>query len=116
MVKIQPINNVLLNTAKPVAQKAVQKVVTNPEAKRVAALGATGVILSTFLQDFNRTADEENYFQFKINPETGKHFEPDVFQKAAGMHLALGNDVLVTAPTGTGKTAIAEYVITKNMN
>ena len=116
MVKIQPINNVLLNTAKPVAQKAVQKVVTNPEAKRVAALGATGIILSTFLQDFNRTADEENYFQFKINPETGKHFEPDVFQKAAGMHLALGNDVLVTAPTGTGKTAIAEYVITKNMN
>ena len=32
------------------------------------------------------------------------------------MNLYLGNDVLVTAPTGTGKTAIAQYVITKNLN
>ncbi len=32
------------------------------------------------------------------------------------MNLLAGNDVLVTAPTGTGKTAIAQYVITKNLN
>lgn len=115
MVKIQPVKNIVFNTVQPTVKKAVHQVVTNPEAKRIAALGATGVVLSTFLQDFNRTSDELNYFQFKTNPKTGKHFEPDVFQKAAGMHLALGNDVLVTAPTGTGKTAIAEYVITKNM-
>lgn len=72
--------------------------------------------VSTFLKDFNKTSTEgDNYFQLKTNPETGKPFEADVFQKAAAMNLYLGNDVLVTAPTGTGKTAIAEYIITKNL-
>ena len=40
---------------------------------------------------------------------------PDVFQKASASYLYNENDVLVTAPTGTGKTAIAHYVITKNL-
>ena len=52
---------------------------------------------------------EENYF--KLPPTAA----PDVFQKASAMNILKGNDVIVTAPTGTGKTAIALYVITNNM-
>ena len=52
---------------------------------------------------------EGNYFQL---PHDAK---PDVFQKASAAYLYNGNDVLVTAPTGTGKTAIAQYVISKNL-
>ena len=52
---------------------------------------------------------EENYFQLPENAV------PDVFQKASAMNILKGNDVIVTAPTGTGKTAIALYAITNNM-
>ncbi len=58
-------------------------------------------------RSFERTL-EENYFKLPIGAE------PDVFQKASAAYLYNGNDVLVTAPTGTGKTAIAHYVVTKN--
>lgn len=53
---------------------------------------------------------EENYFQLPQGAE------PDIFQKASAMNILKDNDVIVTAPTGTGKTAIALYAITKNMN
>ena len=58
---------------------------------------------------------EKNYFQLPINKETGRPFEPDIYQKAAAENLYKGNDVVVTAPTGTGKTAIAHYIISKNL-
>lgn len=38
-------------------------------------------------------------------------FPIDAFQLEAMQHLALGRSVLVTAPTGTGKTLVAEYAI-----
>lgn len=38
-------------------------------------------------------------------------FPIDPFQLEAMHHLALGRSVLVTAPTGTGKTLVAEYAI-----
>lgn len=38
-------------------------------------------------------------------------FPIDAFQLAAMQHLAQGRSVLVTAPTGTGKTLVAEYAI-----
>ncbi len=117
MPKIQPIKNIIVNEVKQTASKAITpKTVTPPYQLGTAAIGATGIIVSTFLQDFNKTVEEENYFQLKINPETEKPFSPDIFQTASGMNLLKGNDVLVTAPTGTGKTAIAQYVITKNLN
>lgn len=58
--------------------------------------------------DFNQTL-KENYFQLPAG------CSPDAFQKDAGRALLAGKDVLVEAPTGTGKTAIAHYAATKNM-
>jgi ATP-dependent RNA helicase HelY len=40
-------------------------------------------------------------------------FPLDTFQKQAIVHLAQGRSVLVAAPTGTGKTLVAEYAIWK---
>ena len=119
MVKINPVNNIGKVLGDKGVNKAVskgmQKMSAMPYELGAAAIGATGLGISTFFQDFEKTVDEDNYFQLKINSETGKPFEPDVFQKAAGINLYSGNDVLVTAPTGTGKTAIALYAITKNL-
>lgn len=43
-------------------------------------------------------------------------YMPDTFQLEAGRFLNEGKDVLVEAPTGTGKTAIAHYVASKNID
>ena len=114
MAKIDAINNIKIHSQLIKNKKLLKKLTTPPYILGAAAIGTAGVVLSTFLKDFNKTSDEGNYFQLKTNPQTGKHFEPDVFQTAAAKNLYLGNDVLVTAPTGTGKTAIAHYIITKN--
>lgn len=42
--------------------------------------------------------------------------KPDKYQLAAASSLQKGNNTIVTAPTGTGKTAIAHFVIKKNFN
>lgn len=42
-------------------------------------------------------------------------FQPDKKQVDAAASLYNGDDTIVTAPTGTGKTLIAEYVIKKNL-
>ncbi|MEE3348587.1 MAG: DEAD/DEAH box helicase [Candidatus Gastranaerophilaceae bacterium] len=59
--------------------------------------------------DFDKTV-EANYFKLP------KGAKADNFQKAAAQNILLDNDVLVTAPTGTGKTAIAHYTIGKNLH
>ena len=53
---------------------------------------------------------KENYYKL------GEGFRPDKFQVEAGQYLNNDKSVLVTAPTGTGKTAIAHYAVSKNMN
>ena len=52
---------------------------------------------------------KENYYKLP------KGCSPDTFQIDAGKLLNEGKTVLVEAPTGTGKTAIAYYAATKNM-
>ena len=109
-IKNQPYQNINFKS------KTNTKVVQNPSKaiNELAKIGLSSVAVSTFLQDYKKTANDKNYFQLKIDKTTQKHYEPDVFQNAAGMNIFLGNDVLVTAPTGTGKTAIAEYAISRN--
>src|SRR5574344_1208206 len=82
-------------------------VLNKPDLKNIGlhSYNMTGI---SFKGDYYKTLSE-NYFKL---PETAK---PDMFQKAAASKLYLGEDVLVTAPTGTGKTAIAYYVISKNL-
>ncbi len=59
---------------------------------------------------FQKSGDaiREEYFQFK----EGSGATADIFQRSAAQHIQKGNDTLITAPTGTGKTAIALYAIT----
>src|SRR5215472_11766305 len=42
---------------------------------------------------------------------TDQPFALDPFQRESALHLALGRSVLVAAPTGTGKTVVAEFGI-----
>ena len=57
---------------------------------------------------FNDTL-KDNYFKLPVG------FKPDGFQVDAAKGLYEGKDVLVEAPTGTGKTAIAHYAAANNM-
>ena len=53
---------------------------------------------------------KDNYFKLK------EGYKPDKFQIQAGQFLNDDKSVLVSAPTGTGKTAIAQYAVSKNMH
>lgn len=60
-------------------------------------------------KDFNTSIPE----YFGITAEN--KIVPDKKQIDAALSLYNGDDTIVTAPTGTGKTLIAEYVIRKNL-
>ena len=119
MVKVTKITQNLL----PKIRKCENKYTDNSMLERTSAgivpLATSGLlgigIVSQKCQNFFKTLDK-NYFQLKLNPATNEPYDADIFQKTSANHLFLGDDVIVTAPTGTGKTAIAEYVMTKNLN
>jgi len=78
------------------------------------ASNATEAKFPYFMISFGSSANKEasvvnEYFRL---PEG---CTPDSFQIEAGKALSEGKDVLVEAPTGTGKTAIAHYAASKNM-
>ena len=61
---------------------------------------------------------EENYFKLPeiTKPDGTKYqFKPDKSQTECARKLYNGDSVVFCAPTGTGKTAVACYVITKNL-
>lgn len=102
---------------KPIQQNSIQK--TNPAGniqykpdvflKNMALMSLNRLPNISFTGKSYEKTLEKNYFKL---PQGAS---PDIFQKASAANLYAGNDVLVTAPTGTGKTAIALYVITKNL-
>lgn len=98
------------NSISEKSEKSVHKTSNPPSLSPVFANNILGYVqpLSFKGFDYQKTVDT-NYFQLP------KGAKPDIFQKAAAENLYLGNDVIVTAPTGTGKTAIAHYIITKNL-
>lgn len=118
MVKISAISQKLIPNIRKLNNKYENGYITDKIGAAAIPLAAGGITAASFVsnncKDFFKTI-EDNYFQLKINPQTGLPYEPDIFQKTSANHLYLGDDVIVTAPTGTGKTAVAEYIITKNL-
>lgn len=118
MVKISAVSQKIFPSVKKLESKFNNEAFFEYTSSGIVPLATAGLlgigIVSDRCKSFFQTIDE-NYFQLKTNPSTGKPFEADIFQKTAANHLFLGDDVIVTAPTGTGKTAIAEYVMTKNL-
>lgn len=82
--------------------------VTNPSFNGINSQSILSVY-SKSLINFGGSEIKEGYFRL---PPGAK---PDDYQKKAAMSLHQGKSVLVSAPTGTGKTAIAQYVISKNL-
>ena len=64
---------------------------------------------------FKGTQEASNNEEFIKSLDKYFRLKPDKFQIEAAQHLYNNEDNLVTAPTGTGKTLIAEYVINKNL-
>ena len=68
----------------------------------------------TPLEKSNNEASHNSNSQKEENSENSQTgFVYDPFQKEAIDHIENGNSVLISAPTGAGKTIIAEYVIQK---
>ena len=70
MVSILPINNAEISKLnqikiKPAESEKISSTVTDAVKVGASALAAAAGV-STFLADFNKTVDEENYFQLKI--------------------------------------------------
>ena len=53
----------------------------------------------------------EGESQQPINPVLTFDYTPDHFQNHAFNSIHNGNDVLVLAPTGSGKTLVAKYAV-----
>lgn len=103
------------NFKQKVAVKQVASApIRNTNLNQLNAINRSLVKFTGYRATFKQTL-EDNYFNLPTDKNTGKAFQPDVYQKAAAENLYKGNDVVVAAPTGTGKTAIAHYVIQKNL-
>jgi len=51
-----------------------------------------------------------------VTGQTGRAFRLDRFQTEAIEHLDAGRSVLVAAPTGSGKTIVAEHAIDRALS
>ncbi len=66
---------------------------------------------------FHKTI-EQNYFQLPVLEDSkGRKYQamPDDTQLRSARSLYTGDNTVCIAPTGVGKTAIADYIITKNI-
>lgn len=92
--------------------------VTSPLSDNILGLNFPSAVIGRSQVCFKGNGD----FALAYEPEIDTNFfhlppgcEPDEYQIAAAKYLHMGESVLVTAPTGTGKTAIAQYIISKNL-
>lgn len=114
-MKINRVGNVEADRAK--SSVSIKKNnVTSPLYNNVSTLNAHSAALGRSQVAFGIRSS------FDYEPEINIDFfklpagcMPDEYQIEAAKHLHMGKDVLVTAPTGTGKTAIAQYIISKNL-
>lgn len=106
---INKISGIKFATTLPLQDKKVEnKNVQHQQYNNLINNNTNLSLINFTAKEYYKTL-EDNYFQLPPNAT------PDVFQKASAMNILKDNDVIVTAPTGTGKTAIALYAITKNM-
>ncbi len=89
--------------------KVKSKNVSVPEFQGLNSQDVLSVYSKSLINFKGSSEINESYF--KLPPGA----KPDDYQKNAAMSLHKGRSVLVSAPTGTGKTAIAQYVISKNL-
>ena len=113
----------------PIRNITFTKIYKNQRTKQNKPQNQTNTINQTFLnnayympflgkESFFSTLDK-NYFQLpQIEFENGTKYQlrPDECQLECAKKLYEGDDVVFCAPTGTGKTAVAHYIMTKNLN
>lgn len=84
------------------------------------SISFTGYYTPTYEKPYNFAQTVyENWFQLpQIELEDGSKYQfmPDETQLECAKKLYEGNNVILDAPTGTGKTALAHWAITKNLN
>lgn len=92
--------------------------VTSPLSDNILGLNFPSAVIGRSQVCFKGNSD----FALDYEPEIEMDYfrlppgcEPDEYQTLAAKYLHMGESVLVTAPTGTGKTAIAQYIISKNL-
>lgn len=114
---------ILVNTQQTQPNKAIssQEYISS-SLKKMPIANLNGMPSATFGRSmiafgkntFQQTL-EQNYFQLGKNEATGKPYEADEYQLKSAQHIFKGKSVFTVAPTGTGKTAIALYAITKSL-
>ena len=91
--------------------------------KKTISQNNTNASLQTYLQNlssFNKLgitfgSQAETERVIKRYKELKPHITPDKYQILAAEAIERGDSLVLTAPTGTGKTLVGEYAIHKNM-
>ena len=119
---ISPIKNISLKSSF-LSTKKLQKNSQKQKEETAKQHQSSNISFAHYMYSHNKvdfdTTIKNNYFKLpKITLKNGEKFQlmPDESQIQAAKELYRGNNLLYLAPTGTGKTAVARYVITKNLN
>ncbi len=120
---ITPIKNIKFNPKTPkLSAKKLEKPITNPYQinsiyNNSFNINFRGLANISQKPSFNDTLDK-NYFQLPtitLTDGSDYTFKPDESQVACAKAIYNNKSLLFNAPTGTGKTAIINYTITKNL-